>query len=251
MFRNAAQQLRILQRNTIKSNKLLIKKDARLLTTTPIRWKTKDPDLKETLRVEVPNTISSKYEPFSEETAPIILDIEEERRKVGDEAIEDVVYDEFAGINMKRGLTGVYDIEDLVELLRRENAVDMFVARIPKEFQYADYIIVVTGKSNRHMVAMAEFVRKVFKRKMSKGDIIPKIEGKYSKDWIALDLSNIVLHIMSASAREYYDIETLWAVGKEFDTLSQQKTQLDGLLKDYSKMLAELTPDITEKEETN
>lgn len=56
------------------------------------------------------------------------------------------------------------------------------------ELSYADYIVIVTGRSNKHMKALASFVRKVYKLKKYKTDILVKIEGKNSKDWIALDL---------------------------------------------------------------
>lgn len=56
------------------------------------------------------------------------------------------------------------------------------------ELSYADYIVIVTGRSNKHMKALASFVRKVYKLKKHKTDIFVKIEGKNSKDWIALDL---------------------------------------------------------------
>lgn len=86
------------------------------------------------------------------------------------------------------GVTGVIEIDELVELLRRDNAKQIFVASVPKEFSYVDYIVVVTGKSSRHMQALATFVRKMYKLKKYKHENIPKIEGEGSKDWIAMDL---------------------------------------------------------------
>lgn len=82
----------------------------------------------------------------------------------------------------------MYDIEDLVSVLQKDNAKDIFVVSVPEEYIYVDYIVIVTGKSQKHMSALAAYVRKVFKLKMNKNDIIPKIEGAKSKDWIALDL---------------------------------------------------------------
>lgn len=86
------------------------------------------------------------------------------------------------------GTTGVYDIEELVTLLERDKAKNIFVASVPKEYAYVDYIVVVTGKSQKHMSALATFVRKVYKLKRYPTDLIPKIEGENSKDWLALDL---------------------------------------------------------------
>lgn len=86
------------------------------------------------------------------------------------------------------GLNGVFEIEDLVEILRRDNADDIFVCTVPKELKYVDYICIVSGRSYRHRKAMAQFVRKMFKIKRHAGDILPKIEGENSKEWMALDL---------------------------------------------------------------
>lgn len=89
---------------------------------------------------------------------------------------------------MSGGITGVFEIEDLVTLLQRDKAKEIFVASVPKEYAYVDYIVVVTGKSHKHMSALANFVRKVYKLKRHDTDRIPKIEGQDSNDWIALDL---------------------------------------------------------------
>lgn len=85
-------------------------------------------------------------------------------------------------------MTGVYEIEDLVDVLKRENSLNIFVATVPPEVRYVDYICVVSGRSYRHMLAIAQIVRKVYKIKCNQRDIIPKIEGETSKEWLAMDL---------------------------------------------------------------
>lgn len=115
------------------------------------------------------------------------------------------------------GTSGVFDIEDLVQVLKRDNAENIFVCTVPKHLKYVDYMVVITARSVRHMQAIAEFVRKMYKVKRNKKDILPKIEGKNSEEWMAMDLGNIALHIFSAKARKQYDIEMLWSVGADFD----------------------------------
>lgn len=78
-----------------------------------------------------------------------------------------------------------------MELLQRENSKDIFVAAVPPELNYVQYICIVSARSKRHILALAEFVRKVFKRKCYKSDNIPKIEGKDSNEWMALDLGKV------------------------------------------------------------
>lgn len=86
------------------------------------------------------------------------------------------------------GIQGVYDIEDLVDLLRRDKAEDIFVATLPPQANYVDYIVIVTGRSRKHMSALADIVRRVYKKKRLPSDVIPRIEGENSTDWMALDL---------------------------------------------------------------
>lgn len=75
-----------------------------------------------------------------------------------------------------------------MDVLKRENAIDIFVVSIPAQYKYVDYICVVSGRSYRHMIALAQFVRRIYKKKRNSTDIIPKIEGENSKEWIAMDL---------------------------------------------------------------
>lgn len=91
----------------------------------------------------------------------------------------------------------MFDIEEIVDILRREKLEKIFVASVPPELNYVDYIVVVTGKSQRHMSAVAEFVRKLYKKKRHPHDLIPRIEGENSKDWMALDLGRYIMSVTS------------------------------------------------------
>ncbi|KAK9754700.1 hypothetical protein QE152_g1038 [Popillia japonica] len=117
--------------------------------------------------------ISSKYKVFKDSDAVEISDAYEELYKHPELIKEEPqVHDPFEGLNLERGVNGVYEIEDLVEALEKENSQDIFVAGVPVDLEYVDFICIVTGKSHRHMQAIAEFVRKVYKRKCHSNDII-------------------------------------------------------------------------------
>ncbi|XP_076291872.1 ribosomal silencing factor RsfS-like protein, 312 isoform X2 [Lasioglossum baleicum] len=135
-------------------------------------------------------SFSSTYKVFDDKDAEIIFDVseKEETIQLEDLQAEEEFHDPYVGINLERGVTGVFEIEDLVSLLQRENAKNIFVTVVPPELSYVNYMVIVTGKSYKHMIALATFVRKVYKLKRYETDAIPKIEGEKSKDWIALDL---------------------------------------------------------------
>lgn len=93
------------------------------------------------------------------------------------------------------------------------------------------------------MLAISTFVRKLFKIKRNSAEIIPKIEGEKSRDWMALDLGNIALHVFSEEARLEYNLESLWAVGREFDTeCNKPKDAFVELYEKHSIYLQDLNP---------
>lgn len=143
---------------------------------------------------------------------------------------------------MTGGKTGVFDVEDLIEVLKVENAEDIFVATVPPEVKYVNYIVIVNGKSARHLKGIIEFVRRVYKQKRHKYDRIPVIEGAESNDWMALDLGNIALHVFSKKCRQTYDLESLWAVGPEFDSEFNKKDTVADILEKHSIYLHKLEP---------
>lgn len=120
------------------------------------------------------------------------------------------------------GVRGVFEIEDLVEVLKRDRAIDIFVCKVPNHLKYVDYMCVATVRSPRHMKAITMFVRQMYKVKRDETDSFPRLEGQGSEDWVALDLGNIALHIFTREARKKYDIEQLWSVGAEFDAESNK-----------------------------
>ena len=122
-------------------------------------------------------------------------------------------------LTQTRGERGVFEISEIVELLNNEKVSDLAVVRIPAERQYADFMVIGTANSPRHLRTVSSLIVSVFKRKMWLSDPVPRIEGQEDKSsgWNALDLGNIVVHLLTQEQREYYDLETLWTVGPEFD----------------------------------
>lgn len=72
-----------------------------------------------------------------------------------------------------------------------------------------DYMLIATGTSNRHLASMGNYVAEAVKEK---GVIPLGIEGEMGSDWVLLDLGDVVLHLMTEQARDYYQLEKLWSV---------------------------------------
>ena len=122
-------------------------------------------------------------------------------------------------LSRTRGERGVFEIAEIVELLSNERIADVAVIKIPEERKYVDFMVIGTANGDRHLRTVGSLIVSVFKRKRWLSDPVPRIEGHQEKNsgWNALDLGNIVVHLQTQEQREYYDLETLWTVGPEFD----------------------------------
>ena len=123
-----------------------------------------------------------------------------------------------------RAERGVFDLEDIMELLEGEKITDIAVIKISPERQYADFMVIGTANSDRHLRTVCSLIVSVYKRRMWEWDPVPRVEGSQdnTSGWYAMDLANIVLHLLTQEQREYYDLETLWTVGPEFDEATRQ-----------------------------
>ena len=140
----------------------------------------------------------------------------------------------------QRGERGVFEVAELVDILEAEKMGDLAVIRIPASRQYADYMVVGTARNTRHLRTVSSLVISLFKQKRLPSDNIPKKEGELDTNtgWTALDMGNIVLHLLVQEQREYYDLEMLWTVGPEFDdnarnmAVAEESNQNIGTLED-------------------
>ena len=76
----------------------------------------------------------------------------------------------------------------------------------------ADYLVVASGTSNRHVKSIAE---EVIKNAKACGSMPLGVEGQREAEWVLVDLGDMVVHIMLPRVREFYGLERLWSVGAE------------------------------------
>jgi ribosome-associated protein len=72
---------------------------------------------------------------------------------------------------------------------------------------YSDYMIVTTGRANRHVGAIAENVTKALKETGIKAI---HVEGLPNCDWVLIDSGDVVVHVFRPEVREFYNLERLW-----------------------------------------
>lgn len=88
------------------------------------------------------------------------------------------------------------------------------IIKIKDVSSISDYFVIATGTSNTHVKSLADEVE--FKLDQE-GVSVSHIEGYRSDSWILLDYVDVIVHVFSEEAREYYDLERLWQDGEEID----------------------------------
>ena len=105
----------------------------------------------------------------------------------------------------------------MVKALRNESVQDLFCIEIPKEINYADYIVIGTCLSEKHLNSTFFSINRKYKNlKNDKYNYVQRKAGKETK-WCALDTGKVVINLFLEDQRKYYDLESLWSCGIEFD----------------------------------
>lgn len=86
---------------------------------------------------------------------------------------------------------------------------DVVVLDVKKQADFTDYMIVVSGTSDRHLKAMSN---EVFIQTKRAGFPALNVSGEDSRDWILVDLGDVVVHLMKPETRQLYEIEKLWSL---------------------------------------
>ena len=74
----------------------------------------------------------------------------------------------------------------------------------------ADHMVIVSGRSNRHVNAVAEHLLRDIK---DSGLGQARVEGLQNGDWVLIDTGDIIIHIFRPEVRSFYNIEKMWTVG--------------------------------------
>ncbi|MBV6752894.1 MULTISPECIES: ribosome silencing factor [Pseudomonas] len=104
-------------------------------------------------------------------------------------------------------LKGEELVKVAVAALEDVKGQDILVIDVREKQSITDFMIIATGTSNRQIGAMLDKVREAVKALGIKplGE-----EGKGDSDWVLLDMDDVIVHMMTASARQFYDLERLW-----------------------------------------
>tara|TARA_B110000881_G_scaffold204855_1_gene206790 strand:- start:290 stop:637 length:348 start_codon:yes stop_codon:yes gene_type:complete len=96
-------------------------------------------------------------------------------------------------------------IESILDNNKAKNIVSI---DLKKKSYIADYMIIASGTSSRHLQSLSENLISELKKI---GIYNCRMEGRDSNDWKLVDAIDIIIHIFHPEKREFYDLEKMWA----------------------------------------
>ena len=96
----------------------------------------------------------------------------------------------------------------ILDTLDSNKALDIISIDLKNKSSMADYMIIASGTSSRHIQALSEQVLEKLKANGIKNS---KIEGKESNDWKLVDGIDLIIHIFNPEKRKFYELEKIWS----------------------------------------
>jgi ribosome-associated protein len=93
-----------------------------------------------------------------------------------------------------------------------KKATDIKVLDLTGIASFADYFVICTGANQRQIQAVADEVGLQLKQQAH--ELPLSLEGYNQAEWVLADYGDLLVHIFSPKAREYYDLERLWRSAK-------------------------------------
>ena len=98
--------------------------------------------------------------------------------------------------------------KEIISILDSNKAIDIVTINLEGKSSMADYMIIASGTSSRHIQALSEQVYEKFR---NNGINNCKIEGKNSNDWKLVDGIDLIVHIFNPEKRKFYELEKIWS----------------------------------------
>ena len=96
----------------------------------------------------------------------------------------------------------------ILNTLDSNKSLDIISIDLKNKSSMADYMIIASGTSSRHIQALSEQVLEKLKTNGVKNS---KIEGRESLDWKLVDGIDLIIHIFNPEKREFYELEKIWS----------------------------------------
>jgi len=105
---------------------------------------------------------------------------------------------------------GAVDLGSVIERsLEDDKAQDIVTIDLHGKTDIADYMVIATGRSSRHVTSIAENLLKHVK---DAGFTHYSIEGAQTGDWVLFDAMDVIVHIFKPDVRTHYNLEKMWSL---------------------------------------
>lgn len=116
------------------------------------------------------------------------------------------------GILLGKGADDI--VEVAVKILDSKKASDIKVLKIDAKTVIADYFVICNGRSTTQIKSLADELE--YKLRVAGVEYI-RLEGSDSNDWKVLDCKDVIIHVFSPEAREFYNLDRLWSDCEEIN----------------------------------
>jgi ribosome-associated protein len=93
-------------------------------------------------------------------------------------------------------------------ILNNNKAIEIKSINLKDKTTIADFMIIASGNSSRHIQALSEILINELKKK---GIDNCRLEGRDSNDWKLIDANDVIVHIFHPEKRKFYDLERMWS----------------------------------------
>ena len=98
--------------------------------------------------------------------------------------------------------------KEIEKILNENKAIEITSINLKDKTSIADFMIIASGNSSRHIQALSEILLTKLKEKGIKNC---RLEGRDSSDWKLIDAIDIIVHIFHPEKRKFYDLERMWS----------------------------------------
>jgi ribosome-associated protein len=99
-------------------------------------------------------------------------------------------------------------LKEIVHLLDEAKAEDVVTIDLAGKSSIGDFMVIASGRSDRHVGAIAEQLQRQLK---DKGLGRMRVEGLDTCDWVLLDTGDIIVHVFRPEVRDFYNLEKMWS----------------------------------------
>ena len=111
-------------------------------------------------------------------------------------------------------MTSLELAKEAVKIMDGKKAINLKAIGIKDISVIADYFVLATGTSSTHVKSLSDEVE----YKLKQAGLTPDhVDGYRSNSWVLLDYGNVMIHIFTAEAREFYNLDRLWQDGENID----------------------------------